>query len=229
MTPRARPEVVVFDVVETLASLDVVRDRLTEIGQPAVVLPAWFTRLLRDGMAVTAAGSFAGFAEVAASALRAETRHQVSDARIRFVIEGFGAVGPQPDAVPAVRAAAHAGLRVFTLSNGAAATTAAFLDRIGVADLIEQVLSIDEVAAWKPASAPYRLAVERAGRPAERVALVAVHSWDIHGAHQAGMTTGWCPRLEGVRPDVFVAADVVADTLDGVVRGLADLPVDVEG
>lgn len=223
MTPRIRPEVVVFDVVETLASLDVVRDRLDEVGQPETVLPAWFTRLLRDGMALTAAGTFAGFTEVARSALRAETGWRMSEEQVGHVVDGFGNLTPQADAVPAVRAAAEAGLRVFTLSNGAAASTRGFLDRIGVSDMVEQVLSIDEVSAWKPVSAPYQLAVTRAGLPADRVAMVAVHSWDIHGAHQAGLTTGWSPRLEGAWTDVYAVADVVADTLDGVVGGLAAL------
>ena len=68
MTSRVRPEVVVFDVVETLASLDAVAARLRELQQPEELLAQWFTRLLRDGMALTAAGSYAGFADVAASA-----------------------------------------------------------------------------------------------------------------------------------------------------------------
>lgn len=76
----------------------------------------------------------------------------------------------------------------------------------------------------KPAPAAYRLAIDRAGVPAEAIALVAVHSWDIHGAHAAGMTTGWCPRLETVPTPVFTPADVRAANLADVVRALADLP-----
>lgn len=57
MSSRVRPEVVVFDVVETLASLDAVAARLRELQQPEELLAQWFTRLLRDGMALTAAGS----------------------------------------------------------------------------------------------------------------------------------------------------------------------------
>ena len=72
MTHRVRPDVVVFDVVETLAGLDPVAARLRECHQPEELLARWFTRLVRDGMALTAAGSYAGFAEVAASALHAE-------------------------------------------------------------------------------------------------------------------------------------------------------------
>ncbi len=172
MSDRVRPEVVVFDVVETLAALDAVAARLRECHQPEGLLARWFTRLVRDGMALTAAGSYAGFAEVAASALHAETRQALSEEQIGYVVAGFGELTPQPDAVPAIRAAVEAGMRVFTLSNGAPAATRGFLERAGVAGLVEQVLSIDEVGAWKPSPAPYALAVTAAGVPAEQVALV---------------------------------------------------------
>jgi 2-haloacid dehalogenase len=224
VTGLLRPKVVLFDVVETLASLAPVAGRLAEHGLDGGVLTRWFTRLLRDGIALTAAGGYAGFAEVATSALHAETRGALTDGEVQRVVGAFGELVPQPDAVVAVRAAREAGMRVFTLSNGAAASTQGFLERAGVADVVERVLSINEVRAWKPTRAPYEYAVREAGVTADRMALVAVHSWDIYGARRAGLTTGWCPRLEGAPTEVFGAADVTADALDGVVTGLAALP-----
>ncbi|HEU5006759.1 MAG TPA: haloacid dehalogenase type II [Jatrophihabitantaceae bacterium] len=220
----SRPDVIVFDVVETLASLDAVRDRLVAAGQPGHVLESWFSRLTRDGMALTLAGGFAPFLEVAASALAVETSGALSAEQVNEVVAGFGETGPQPDAVAAVTAAAEAGVRVFALSNGSAESTTRFLERAGMADHVEQVLSIDQVRAWKPAPQVYRLACDAAGLPPGRLALVAVHAWDVHGARQAGMSTGWCPRLEQVAAPAFDAADVVADTLDAVVRALVALP-----
>lgn len=224
MTDRCRPKVVVFDVVETLATLDPVAERLAGRGQDAAVLAGWFTRLLRDAMALTAAGGWAGFAEVATSALHAQTRGRLTKEQCEHVVAGFGELTAQPDAVAAVSAARDAGMRVFTLSNGAAASTRTFLERAGIADDVEAVLSIDDARAWKPAAAVYRHALTRAGLPAPEVALVAVHSWDIYGAQQVGLTTGWCPRLERVPTPLFGTADIVADTLDAVVDGLASLP-----
>lgn len=221
---RTRPEVVVFDVVETLANLDPVADRLTELGLDADLLPRWFTRLLRDAAALTAAGGYAPFGEVAASALRAETGTALTDTDIHYAVSGFGLLVPQSDTVAALTAAATAGLRIFTLSNGAAASTEAFLQRAGVADLVEKVLSIDQVQAWKPAPAPYELAVRQAGVPAGKMAMVAVHSWDIHGANAAGLTTGWCPRLEGRPTSVFTRADVIGTDLVDVINQLSALP-----
>ncbi|MEV0946911.1 haloacid dehalogenase type II [Rhodococcus sp. NPDC049939] len=224
MTTRVRPEVVVFDVVETLASLDAVRARLNHLGQPNSLLERWFTRLLRDAMAMTSSGDYRSFLEVAASALHAEAHSELSKSQIDFAVTGFGQLTAQPEAAATIEAAQEAGFRIFALSNGSEKSTRAFFDRSGLAPKVEEVLSVDAVKVWKPAPAPYKLAVERAGVPAERVALVAVHSWDIHGAHRAGLTTGWCPRLETFPTPVFTSADVTSDSLPGVIHALARLP-----
>ena len=65
-----RPAVVAFDVIETLMSLEPLRELLTGIGQPPHLLEAWYTRTLRDGMALSATGDFAPFTDVAEAALR---------------------------------------------------------------------------------------------------------------------------------------------------------------
>jgi 2-haloacid dehalogenase len=53
---------------------------------------------------------------------------------------------------------------------------------------------------------------------------VAVHAWDCHGAHRAGLTTGWASRLEQHLAGVFVPADAVGTDLVEVARALVDLP-----
>ncbi|RVW00161.1 haloacid dehalogenase type II [Rhodococcus xishaensis] len=224
VTTRIRPDVVVFDVVETLASLDAVQSRLSRLQQPSGLLQRWFARLLRDAMVITAAHGYCTFLDVAASSLQAETRGTLTPEQIDFAVAGFRELTAQPDAAEAIDTAKRAGFRVFTLSNGSEEATRAFLARAGLTPQIEEVLSVDEVKIWKPAPEPYELAISRARVPAERVALVAVHSWDIHGAHRAGLTTGWCPRLETVATPAFTEADVSSDTLPGVIDALAALP-----
>lgn len=58
-----------------------------------------------------------------------------------------------------------------------------------------------------PAVEPRTRALPPRPRPARGrtrdVALVAVHSWDVHGARRAGLTTGWCSRIEGAFPSIF--------------------------
>ena len=51
-----RPDVVVFEVLETLIDLDPLGAWLEEVGQPAALLGPWFMRFHRDATALTLAG-----------------------------------------------------------------------------------------------------------------------------------------------------------------------------
>src|SRR5918993_936423 len=111
-------------------------------------------------------------------------------------------------------------------TDGAAATTTALLERTGLNALVARVISIDEVHAWKPAPAPYLRAADVLGVEPRRLALVAVHSWDVHGAHRAGLVTGWSPRRGGGFPATFDPPDVTGAHLVEVAEGLPALPDD---
>ena len=51
-----RPQVIVFDVNETLSDLAPIGRRFQEVGAPEHLGQLWFTSVLRDGFALTAAG-----------------------------------------------------------------------------------------------------------------------------------------------------------------------------
>ena len=150
-----RPHTVVFDVVETLISLEPLRARFVEIGLPGAILEGWFDRMLRDGMALTLAGDYEPFPAVAAAALRVIGGGRLGDEQVAHVLDGFATLPAQSDAEPAMRALAEAGMSVVCLSNGARESTEAFLDRSGLDRLVDQVISVAEVRMWKPPRAVY--------------------------------------------------------------------------
>ncbi|MCI0688059.1 MAG: haloacid dehalogenase type II [Sporichthyaceae bacterium] len=219
-----RPLVVAFDVIETLFPLEPMRVRLARVGQPADRLELWFARILRDAFALTAADGYRPFGEVAASALASVTKDALSDAEIEEILAGFRDLDPHPDVEPAIRAVRDAGVRAITLTNGSASNTAALLDRAGLGGYVEKTVSVDEVRRWKPAAEPYRHAADVCGVLPDRMAMVAAHGWDVHGARQAGLVTAWVSRLEGRLPAVFDPADVSGPGLIEVVRELLALP-----
>lgn len=219
-----RPRVVAFDVVQTLMSLEPLRPRLTEAGLAGSLLERWFDRILRDGMALTLAGDYAPFPVLAAGALRTLTTGELRDDAVEHVLAGFGELPAQPDAEPAMRTLADAGVSLVCLSNGPARSTTDFLKRSALDRYVEQVISVEDVRRWKPAGEVYAYALRRIGHPAKEVALVAVHAWDCHGARRAGLTTGWASRLERQLPEVFERPDVVGADLVEVAQGLLALP-----
>lgn len=218
-----RPAVVAFDVIETLMSIEPLRDRLTAAGQPPHLLEAWYTRTLRDGMALSATGDYVAFTDVAESALRGLTKYSLSDEQVAQIMAGFTELPAFPDAVPAITTLTEAGVRVACLTNGSAYLASSFVNRSGLGALVDRVITVGEVYRWKPAGVVYRYAAEVMDVPAERMALVAAHDWDCHGAKRAGLTTGWVSRKSGGFGAPFAPPDVVGDDLTEVVSKLLAL------
>jgi len=218
-----RPAVVAFDVIETLMSLEPLRARLADIGQPPGLLEAWYTRTLRDGMALSATGDYVPFSEVAEAALRGLTHYTVSDEQVAAVMAGFSELPAFPDALPAVTRLSEAGLRVACLTNGSASLTSSFINRTGLGSLVDRVISVQEVYRWKPAGVVYLYAASVMDVPTERLALVAAHDWDCHGAKRAGLTTGWVSRKSGGFGAPFATPDVTGEDLTEVAAKLLAL------
>jgi 2-haloacid dehalogenase len=216
---------VTVDVLETLVCLDAVAAVLDELDVGPHALDRLFTRSLRDGFALAASGTYSPFRDVADGALT--TVAPVLTARQRTeVLAAFARLDAQPDARPALEWLDRAGVPVAALTNGAAATTTALLERNALDSLVERVISIDEVRIWKPAPELYRHAADLMGVEPRRLAHVAVHGWDVHGAHHAGLVTGWASRLEGTFPAIYDRPDVAGPDLVEVAERLLELPDD---
>jgi 2-haloacid dehalogenase len=218
-----RPAVVAFDVIETLMSLEPLRERLTEAEQPPHLLEAWYTRTLRDGIALSSTGDYVPFSDVAEAALRALTGSSISDERVAHIMAGFGELPAFPDAVPAVTRLCDAGVRVACLTNGSAYQTSSFVNRSGLGELVDRVVCAGDVYRWKPAPVVYLYAAEMLDVPPDRLALVAAHDWDCHGAKRAGLVTGWVSRKSGGYGAPFEPPDVTGEDLTEVASRLLAL------
>jgi 2-haloacid dehalogenase len=219
---RRRPEVVAFDVNETLLDLAPVRAALVEAGQPESLLGAVFARTLLTGVAASLVGDWFPFRAAFDAALAQESPLD-GDARAR-VLGAFSELSPHPDVEPALRRLVSAGVRVVTLTHGSPGVTEAGLERGGITPLVSATLSSEAVRAWKPAREAYLWAAGTCQVRPERMALVAAHGWDVLGAQRAGLTGAWFPRSERVYPPVYEPAHVLAEDLAGAVDALLDLP-----
>ncbi|MGY1708445.1 HAD-IA family hydrolase [Geodermatophilus sp. SYSU D00758] len=217
-----RPEVVAFDVNETLLDLAPVRATLVELGQPEHVLPAVFSRTLLTGFAAATAGTWTSFRDAFLGAL-AQGTDLAPAARTR-VADAFAELAPHPDVEPALRRLTAAGVRAVALTHGSAAVAEAGLERGGVSPLVERVLSSEVIRTWKPARAVYLWAAGVCDVPPGAVGLVAAHGWDVHGALRAGLGAAWFPRSERAYPEVYDRRALLADDLAGAVDALLALP-----
>ena len=219
---RIRPEVVAFDVNETLLDLAPVRAALVEADEPESLLRTVFARTLLTGIAATATGTWCRFREAFDAALAQES--ELSGDRRSRIADAFGELAPHPDVEPALRTLREAGVRVVTLTHGSPGVAEAGLARGGVGPLVERSLSSEVIQAWKPSREVYLWAAGTCDVAPDRMALVAAHGWDVLGAQRAGLTGAWFPRSERTYPAVYEQPHVAADDLGGAVDALLALP-----
>ena len=193
-------DAVVFDALGTLFQLRPLEERLEELGTPEGALDAWYERLLHSAAAVTLAGEFVPFAELARTTLGTVAARLGVELDPDEVLPLLELLPPYPDARPAVERLDEAGLAWAVLTNGGAAATKALLEAAGLADRAWHVVSVEEVRAYKPHPAPYHRVVELVELPADRVTLVAAHGWDVLGARAAGLRAVWVDRVEHAWP-----------------------------
>ncbi len=218
------PNVIVFDVNETLSDMSPLTRRFEAVGAPPELAATWFASLLRDGFALSTVGSARPFAELARQTLVVALHGVTSgplDAAVDQVLAGLPELEVHPDVVGAIAALVDQGRTLVTLSNGAASVADGLLTRAGIRDRFAALLSVEDAGIWKPAAAAYAHALRACNVPAAEAMLVAVHPWDIDGAHRAGLATAWINRSGGPYPDHFARADVEASSLVELAERLA--------
>jgi 2-haloacid dehalogenase len=216
--------VVLLDVFETMLQVAALRSRFVDVGRPEHECELFFTRTVRDGMALTLAGGVRPFAEVARAALRSTTGHGLSEEALDHVLAGFAELPPHPDVEPALQALVRARIPAYAFTQGSVAAARDALDAAGLRTYLRGVLSCEEIRSFKPPPRVYDWACRQVDEPRDRVALVAAHSWDVHGAVRAGLVGGLATRLEGAVSDVIARPHVAAERLDEVADALIALP-----
>jgi 2-haloacid dehalogenase len=63
-----------------------------------------------------------------------------------------------------------------------------------LSDVLDAVLSVEEVGIYKPHPKVYQLAVDRLGVPVKAIAYQSSNAWDAYAASAFGMQVVWCNR-----------------------------------
>lgn len=109
------------------------------------------------------------------------------------------------------------GYATAILSNGSPQMLTSAVESAGLGDLLDHVISVEEVGIFKPAGKVYQRCVELLGVPVGSIAFQSSNSWDAWAASAFGMRVFWCNRY-GQRPERLPGQP------DAELRSLAELP-----
>lgn len=127
-----------------------------------------------------------------------------------------------PEVPEVLQGLKKSGFVIGILSNGSPKMLAAAVDGAGIGDLVDYVLSIEEVGIYKPHPKVYQLAVDRIGVPPGAMCFQSSNAWDAYAASAFGMRVVWCNRY-GQRREHLPGAP------DREIRTLAELPALIAG
>ncbi len=213
---------VVFDAYGTL--LDVAsaasraRDALGAGWQP--LAETWRAKQLQYTWLRSLMGQHADFWQVTGDALDfALEAHGISpsDELRDRLMRLYRVLDAYPDARPALATLRAAGISRAILSNGEPAMLADAARSAGLADLLDAILSVEDVGIYKPHPRVYDLATRRFAVKPTEIAFVSSNGWDAYGAKAFGFRVIWCNRAGAPRERIPAEPDVT-------VKSLADLP-----
>ena len=103
------------------------------------------------------------------------------------------------DAYPEVKDVLSAlkagGIKTAVLSNGSPEMLSSAVDNAGIADLLDDVFSVDSIGVYKPHPSVYKMAVDGLGVDAARICFMSSNAWDTAGGANFGYRVVWVNRF----------------------------------
>jgi 2-haloacid dehalogenase len=145
----------------------------------------------------------------------------LTDDKRKQLMDAYLTLAPFPDVKPGLEALRKRGLRLAILSNGEPVMLKAAADSAGIEQLLDTIVSANELKVFKPSPRVYHLIGQRLNLATNRIGFVSSNSWDINGAGAAGLQTFWIQRNAGEPQEElgFPAQHIVRaiTELDGII------------
>jgi len=123
-----------------------------------------------------------------------------------------------PDVKPGLETLKQQGLKLAILSNGEPKMLEAAAKSAGIRDLLDEIISVEEVKIFKTSHRVYWLAAERLKVGNPELGFVSANNWDGVAAVSAGLRTFWIQRSTAEVPEEL------GFQVDVTVKGITDLP-----
>ena len=192
-------QTVLFDAYGTLFDVhSAVRRAGADLGSLAdPISQLWRVKQLEYSWTQTLIGHFEDFWTLTERGLDfALARHAIVDPGVRArLLDAYRTLDAYADVPPALRALKRAGHRTGIFTNGTRAMVDAAIMAAGIGDLLDHVVTIEPVGAYKPQPAVYAHALAEAGRSRpDDILFVSSNRWDVAGAVAFGFRTVWANR-----------------------------------
>lgn len=169
-------------------------DRLSEL---------WRAKQLEYAWILTLAGRYEDFWTLTERALDYSLARfpSVDKALKPKLLEAYLQLDAYPDARDILKELKDRGARTAILSNGSPRMLAAAVEGAGIGGMLDALLSVDKVRAYKPRPEVYAMVTQAFSIVPADVLFVSSNRWDVMGAVAFGFRAAWVNR--GKFPDEY--------------------------
>jgi 2-haloacid dehalogenase len=194
-----RPKAVLFDAYGTLFDVYSVSHVAEQLfpGRGEKLALLWRDKQIEYTRLLTMSGRYQPFWQVTCAALRyAVQRFELPlDAAGELqLLNQYRHLSAFPENRAVLTELRKRGIPAGILSNGDPAMLSVAVKSAGLRDLLQHVLSVDEVRRFKTDPAAYAIGPKALGLPAKDILFVSSNCWDAIGATWFGYTTLWVNR-----------------------------------
>lgn len=207
----------VFDAYGTLFDVHSAvgrhRSRLGENSDRVSMM--WRTKQLEYTWLRSLMGRHADFWKVTGDALDyALDACDAADSALRHdLMEAYLKLDAYPEVPAVLKRIRGRGMKTAILSNGSPAMLESAVRGAGIHNLLDAVLSVEDVGIFKPEPRVYQLAVDRLAVPAGAISFQSSNAWDAVGAATFGMRVAWVNRFGQRRERLTADPDAELETL----------------
>ena len=213
-------EAYVFDAYGTLFDVhSAIARHADAIGSESARLSeTWRTKQIEYTWNTSLMGRWRDFRDLTAAALdtAAAMHGGLPDGMRETLIAAYEELDAYPDVAPTLKALRARGAKTAILSNGSRAMLENATRAAGLTDLLDAVISVDEVKIFKTSPEVYALVEGTLGEKPGDVAFQSSNRWDVAGAKAFGFYVNWVNRTG--KPDEYLDLQP-----DQVIGSLAEL------
>ena len=175
----------------------------------------WRTKQLEYTWLRSLMGQYVDFWQITADALDyALDVHEIKDESLRDdLLDAYLELDCYPEVTEVLATLKSGGLTTAILSNGSPRMLEAAVTSGKLTELVDVMLSVDDIRIYKPHPSVYQLAVDRLELGAREISFQSSNAWDAVGAAAFGFRVAWVNRFDQSRERLPAQPDAELLTL----------------
>nr|WP_315166342.1 haloacid dehalogenase type II [uncultured Flavobacterium sp.] len=197
MNSKNTKPVLLFDVNETLLDMTPLKNTINTLLEEPLAFKIWFGMVLHHSLVDNCTNQYHDFSTIAVAVLKmtaTSLNKTITEDEIKKALSVIRNLKAYPDVLKGLQLLKENSFRLATLTNSPENVLKEQLINSNLTDLFELALSIDTIKKYKPDPKTYEWAATKLDQKPQNIIMIAAHGWDLAGAINAGLKTGFVAR-----------------------------------